>query len=203
MSIEKPILLEIPFPIITPHLRIVPVDPIYAVEFHAAKIESVEHLVPWMTWAADIGTLDDTREFMTRKKVEFLLRENLMLLAFTHEGHFVVATGLHEIDWTIPMAEIGYWCRKSALGQGYVTEASNAMARYAFEILKMRKITIAMDSENQASEVVPKRLNMDLEFEAAGMIKTLHPPSECLRRRKSYACFDSTQLPPLEVQWHV
>ena len=203
MPVENPLLLEMPLPIITPRLKIVAVDPLYAQEMHEAKIESHEHFFPWMVWAKETSTLDDPRAMMTQKKAAFLLRESLMMLVFTHEGQFVAATGYDKIDWDVPMAEIGYWCRKSAAGRGYVTEAVNALIRYAFDVLKMRKISVAMDSENHASEAVAKRLNMELEFEAAGLIKTLHPPENGLRICKSYACFNTEKLPPLDVQWSV
>lgn len=200
MRIEKPILLDLPMPIRTPRLVITPPKLEYAEQIMAAKEESMDVLVPWMTWAKDgPGTLDDNKEVMIKHYAQFILREDLMMLAFTHEGEFVVASGIHRIDWDEPMAEIGYWCKKSAHGKGYVTETANALIRYAFDVLKMRKMQIGMDSENTASENVARRLNMIKEFECVGGVKTLHP--EGMRTRYSYCCFDTKSLPPLEVSW--
>jgi hypothetical protein len=39
------------------------------------------------------------------------------------------------------------------------------------------------------------------EFEAAGMVKTLHPKDGPLRVRRSYAAFDTKALPALELTW--
>lgn len=200
MAIEKPMLLDLPMPIRTPRLLITPVHPEHAEAFYNAKVESMEVLYPWMVWAKNgPGTLDEQKEMMTRKYAEFILRENLMMLAFTHDGEFVVATGLHNLDWFIPSAEVGYWCKKSAQGQGYVTEAANAITRYAFEVLSMRKIYIGMDSENTASENVAKRLNMAKEFEELFGVHTLHNDNR--RLRLSYACFSVADLPSLDVSW--
>ncbi len=195
-------LIELPMPIMTPRLKIVPPHPDYAQQILDAKIESVDILHPWMTWIKDgPGTLEEQRIMLAKAYHKFLTREDLMMLAFTHEGEFVVSTGLHQRDWSEGVMEIGYWAKKSAHGKGYVTEAANALTRYGFEALKLRKICIGMDSENTASEAVPKRLNMTLEFEAAGMVNTLHPKDGSLRVKRSYAAFDTKSLPALEVRW--
>ena len=199
--IEKPILLELPMPIKTPRLVIMPPAGEFAEKIDEAILESLDVLRPWMPWVEkEMMTLEDRREMLIRKSAAFLLREDLMFLVFTHEGEFVMATGLTRIKWDVPSAEIGYWCRKSAQGKGYVTEASNALIRYAFEVLKVRKVDIGMDSENIASENVAKRLNMVKEAETLGTIRTLHTCGN-LRRRLHYVAFDTASLPPLEVNW--
>lgn len=184
----------------TPRLLIVSAHPDHAEALYKAKLESMDHLYPWMVWADKPGTLEDQRTLLAAKHAEFLNRgEEMMMLAFTHEGEFVVATGYPHISWRIPKVDIGYWCRKSALGQGYVTEAANALTRYGFEALGMRKIVINVDSENIASEKVALRLNMALEYEEVGGITTLHEGG--LRTKRSYCCFDTAKLPPLDVTW--
>ena len=34
---------------------------------------------------------------------------------------FIGGTGLHRIDWAQRQFEIGYWCRSSRVGEGFVT----------------------------------------------------------------------------------
>lgn len=198
--IDNPILLTMPLPIKTPRLLIVSPKAEHAEKLQEAVLESLDDLKPWMPWAEKSMTLDERREMLIRKQAAFLLREDLMLLVFTHEGEFVLATGFHRIDWDIPRVEIGYWCRSSAHGQGYVTETANALIRYAFDVMKVRKVQIDMDSENSASEKVALRLNMIKEAETVGTIKTLHKDGH-LRRRYHYACFDTSALPPLDISW--
>ena len=196
---KKYILTDVPMPIRTERLVIFPMLPEHAEALYHAKLESIDHLRPWIAWAAETGSLDDQKEMIIRKYAEFVLREEMMLLAFTHEGEFVVATGFHDIDWRVPRASIGYWCRKSAVGNGYVTETANALIRYGFEVLGFRKIIINMDSENTASENVALRLNLTKEYEELGGLVTLHEGG--LRTKRSYCCFDTSRLPPLDVTW--
>lgn len=197
--IEKPILLDIPMPIVTPRLKLVPWHPDHTDTFHAMREESLPDLVPWMVWAEKTSTRDETKELLTHGYAKFILRETFNMLVFTHDGKLVLSAGIHELNWRVPMGAIGYWCRSSARGNGYVTEAANALVRYGFGALGLRKISIAVDSENTHSENVAKRLCMTKEFEQMGNIASLHPDQ--MRKRVEYCCFDSSALPSLDVKW--
>ncbi len=200
-GIENPILLDLPMPIITPRLKIVMADPKYAAQLLQAKEESMDVLRPWMIWAKDgAGTLDEQREMLIRAQARFILREDLMMLALTHDDEFVVATGIHKFNWRVPRAMIGYWAKKSAHGKGYVTEATNALLRYGFGHIGLRKIEVYMDSENTASENVAKRLNMTKEYESRGRMNTLHD-DQLDRIEVNYCCYGVDDLPPLDVTW--
>lgn len=200
-EIENPIFLDLPMPIITPRLKIVIPDPKYAEQMLAAKDESLDILVPWMRWAKDgAGTLDEQRELLIRKQALFILREDLMMLALTHDDELVVMTGIHSFNWRVPSAMIGYWAKKSAHGKGYVTEAANAVLRYGFGQMGLRKIDIFMDTENTASENVAKRLNMIHEYDERAASSTLHD-DPLTRIKRSYCCYGVDDLPPLDVKW--
>lgn len=197
--IEKPVLLDLPMPIITPRLKIVPWHPDHTEAFHAMREETLPDLRPWMVWADKPSSRDEVHELLGRGYAKFVLRETLNMLAFTHDGELVASTGLHEFNWRVPMAMIGYWCRTSARGKGYVTEAANALVRYGFDVIGLRKVSIGMDSENTASEAVAKRLGMVKESETMGSVATLHP--DTMRKRLEYVCFDTSRLPELDVKW--
>lgn len=198
--IKKPIFLDVPMPIRTPRLLIVAPDPKYAEGVFNAKMESMPHLLEWMAWAVgDQGTAEDQRERFIKWQSKFLLREEFPMLVYTHEGEFVAATGIKGINWDIPRCDIGYWCRSSMQGRGYVTEMANALTRFAFEVLKMRKVTIHVDKKNMKSAAVAERLGYLHEYDdLGGMIK---PNSDEMRVKRVFSCFDPTILPPLEVSW--
>jgi len=197
--IEKPILLDLPMPIRTPRLVITMPLPEHSDAVREAKIESMPELTNWMLWAASNPRIGEEKTILTEALAEFILRENLMMLVFTHEGEFVAATGLHRFNWKVPRCEIGYWCRSSMTGKGYITEMANALTRYAFEVMKMRKVTIDVDSENTKSAAVAKRLEFVHDYDDLGGI--VIPNATELRTRSVYACYDPTTLPPLEVNW--
>lgn len=199
MSVKEPLLLELPMPIRTPRLIILPAAPEHVDEFYQGKVESWEQLKEWMSWAQKPPVKEDDERTIREKQADFILRKDLWLLAFTPEGRFVVATGFHKLRWDIPRCEIGYWCRVPDQGKGYVTETVNALTRYAFIVMKMRKVSIHMDVENPRSEAVAKRLNYTYGYDDLGGITK--PGHDELRTKRVYSCFDPSVLPPLEVSW--
>ncbi|MBI3942768.1 MAG: GNAT family N-acetyltransferase [Chloroflexi bacterium] len=133
-------------------------------EMHAAILESLDALLPWMAWAHHIGTEADTEENVRQAWVKFLARENLRLHLYLKGTETIVgSSGLHRIQWEIPSFEIGYWVRTRFEGQGYITEATARITRFAFEILGARRVEIRMDRRNIRSKAVPERLGFVLE----------------------------------------
>jgi len=60
-------------------------------------------------------------------------------------------------------AELGYWVGKAHWGRGYATEASLEILKYAFEELKINKITATHMTRNPASGRVIKKIGMEYE----------------------------------------
>ncbi len=64
-------------------------------------------------------------------------------------------------------AFIGYWIGHQWLGQGYATEATAALLGFAFEQVKLHRISIWIAPENTASLRVVEKL--DLRFEGTAL----------------------------------
>ena len=60
-------------------------------------------------------------------------------------------------------AELGYWVGKPFWGQGYATEASKAMLKYGFEVMKLNKIHASHMMQNPASGRVMEKIGMQRE----------------------------------------
>lgn len=139
-----------------------------AAELNAAVIESMDALRPYMPWAQTEPSLAQSEGECRRMQAKFLLREDLPMLIFERdadgrEGAFVGGTGLHRIDWTVRRFEVGYWCRSSRVGQGFVGEAVDAITRCAFEQLRARRVEVRMDDGNERSWRVAERAGFRLE----------------------------------------
>jgi RimJ/RimL family protein N-acetyltransferase len=65
------------------------------------------------------------------------------------------------------ISALGYVLHSKAWGQGYATEAANALAKFAFEELGMDKILATCDAMNLASERVMQKIGMRKESELA------------------------------------
>jgi RimJ/RimL family protein N-acetyltransferase len=130
--------------------------------FDSAEASRAE-LNPWMEWS-ERQTLEDAEKFARHAHAEFILRESLAYIIFRKsDGAHVGNTGLHRIDWDVPRFEIGYWCSTPMSGNGYITESTSTLERFAFETLKARRVEIRVDDRNEKSWRVPERLGYTLE----------------------------------------
>ncbi len=134
------------------------------VELNAAIRETFDDLKLWLPWAQQIPSLEESEAFVRRAQYQFLAREDLTLFLFLKGTNTMVgSSGLHRIDWKIPKFEIGYWCRKRFQGQGYVTESTQAITKFAFETFGAKRVEIRCSSENVRSRRIAEKLDFKLE----------------------------------------
>ena len=141
-------------------------SPDFAETLQKAIEETFQDLRPWMPWAREMQTLNETREFLTAAERKFLEGEDFVVLAFlTQTGEFVLSSGLHPRNWSVPTFEIGYWCRSSMRGRGLATEAVRALTDMAFREMAANRVEIRSDAQNQRSRRVAERAGYRLEAE--------------------------------------
>lgn len=159
-----PILLNFPDELTTERLLIRPPRPGDGPAINAAIVESLAELQPWMLWAQPPPSVADTETLCRRKAADWVRREDFMLTLWRQsDGFFVGASGLHRVNWSVPRMEIGYWCRSSLSGQGYITEAVHAITRFAFEQMGAQRLEIRCDVDNARSAAVARRAGYTLE----------------------------------------
>jgi RimJ/RimL family protein N-acetyltransferase len=154
----NPILLDFPDSFETERLTIRAPHYANASEIATAINESRAELRPWMSWAKDPVEVEATEAQLRAAMARWLTREDLLLHVYLKgTTTFVVGSGLHRIDWQARKFEIGYWCRTVYSGKGYVTEAVNAIADFAFRHLQANRVEIKCDTRNTKSVAVAKR----------------------------------------------
>jgi ribosomal-protein-alanine N-acetyltransferase len=79
------------------------------------------------------------------------------------DGRLVGCVSLREIDRVHLQAELGYWIGVPHWGQGYATEAAQAIVRYGFETLRLNRIYAHHMARNPASGRVLERVGMQQE----------------------------------------
>jgi RimJ/RimL family protein N-acetyltransferase len=120
---------------------------------------SLDHLRPWMPWAADEPqTLEEKTELARYFRSNFDSGENFTYGIFAaDETELLGGTGLHPRIGPGGL-EIGYWVRASATRRGIATEASAALTRVGFEVCGADRVEIRIEPGNEASFGVPRRL---------------------------------------------
>ena len=171
---------------------------------NTAVLESFELLNKYMLWAKEKPSLEESEAVVKREAQNWILNkksdpELMLLILDKNTNDFIGATGFHGIDWDVPCAETGYWVRKKYLGQGYITEAINAITQYAFNVLQVKRLAITCDVDNERSKKIPERLGYSLESRMkANKIK---PISGEVTDTLVYVRNDLINLPELEVIW--
>jgi ribosomal-protein-serine acetyltransferase len=188
-------------PIRTPRLLIRPKQTGDGAMVVTAVAETWEDLHQWMAWAENLSDFTaDRQEIRIRQQIAmFLLREELNLLGIeTATGQPVVWCGFHDIDWKSRQCDTGFWVRKSAQGRGFATESTNALLRYAFGALGMRRVGITHSEGNRASRRIVEKLG----FSPEGIQRSANRlPGGRFADRCCYARTDLVGLPPLDVKW--
>ncbi len=168
MSMQfDPVLLDIAEQLETERLLIRATRAGDGAQHFAAVQESITDLRRYLgdlPWIKEEPSKAHSESYCRKARSRFIKREDLTFLMITKANeHLVGGIGLHRIDWTIPKFEIGYWCRSSAQGNGYVVEAVNAITDFAFSQLEARRVEIRADDDNTASWKVAERAGFDLE----------------------------------------
>lgn len=193
------LLIDLPVPIITPRLLIRPPAMADALQLNAAVIESFDMLHQWMEWAQKRPSLEDSQIVVRQAQAEWILRENLMVLLFDRTGTTLIgASGFNFPQWEVPSFRIGYWVRTAYAGQGFITEAVNALTRYAFQELRAVRLEIRCDENNMRSSNIAEKLGYMHEATFHCDART---PQGTLRNTKIYVRFDQKDLPEIEVSW--
>ncbi len=159
----------LPEEIETDRLILRPPRPGDGAEVVAAMQETFDQLHLWMPWAqrpAGAEEIEETEKNGLLHVERYRLGEEFLLGAYRkNNGAFVLRIGLRPRDRAVPSWMIGYWCRASMQGQGYVTETVRALTAAAFSILQANRIEIALDSLNLPSRRVAERCGYRLEGE--------------------------------------
>jgi RimJ/RimL family protein N-acetyltransferase len=164
----NPVLLDLPDRIETARLVLRAPRPGDGAVLHASVLETLEDLRRFpasMSWALDEQTRDSAEEYCRRGAAGWLLRNDFPFLLFLRgagsaESAHVGNCGIHRFDWQRRVFEIGWWCRRSMQGQGYITEAASAVKEFAFAQLGARRVWCHCDDANGKSWAVAERIGL-------------------------------------------
>lgn len=195
----NPILLDLPMPIQTPRLLIKPRQVGEGAAIAKAVRESLDHLKPWMPFAKTEPMIEQMEEHCRKSLSEFVARTNFTLSIYDRDGKtFIGSTGLHRPNWSVPSFHLGYWIHRDFEGKGFITESTNALTRYAFEVFGARRVEIRCDGRNQRSLSVMKKLG----FVQEGILRNDDIGADgSLRDTIITARLDLSGLPALQVSW--
>jgi len=126
----------------------------------AAVNESLEHLRPWMAWAAEPATEAGLAVFFASAEQLWDQRRDFGYSIVDGSGHderVIGGCGLHgRLDEH--GLEIGYWVHVDEIGRGLATAAARALTDAAFGIPGIERVRITCEESNARSARVPEKL---------------------------------------------
>jgi len=135
-----------------------------APETFTAIHESLSDLKPWMSWAYDDYSFNDTREFIRITRARW---QEGTLYAFAiidaKSGLVLGGCSLSHIHPVYHLCNLGYWVRSSKHGRGIAGRATLLVARYAFEKIGLVRVEIVIAPANAASIRVAEKVGAHYE----------------------------------------
>ena len=129
-----------------------------AEDMHAAALESVAEVYPWMAWCHEHYSLDEARAWIA-------VQEELANQGMAYEfaildgvGRFLGGCGINQISKANRCANLGYWVRTSSMGRGVAPAAARLVAEYAFRETDLIRLEIVCAVANTRSQRVAEKL---------------------------------------------
>ncbi|MFG3050008.1 GNAT family N-acetyltransferase [Kitasatospora sp. NPDC048239] len=136
----------------------------HAAALNAAVLADLDHLRPWMEWAAEAPSPEVTAELVEAGAGAWEAGTDFMYLACLDAapGSVVGAFGLHGRIGPGAL-ELGYWVGSGHTGRGIATAAARALTAAALELPGVERVEIHCDEANGASAAVPRKLGYRLD----------------------------------------
>src|SRR6478672_5040567 len=127
--------------------------------FEAVR-ESIPEVSPWLGWCHENYSIEESREFVQSRTAKSQGDEWYSFGVFDRNdgGRFLGGVGLNFINRVHQFANLGYWVRTSATGQGVASRSSRLVARFALEELGLNRIEIVAAVSNIASQRVAEKM---------------------------------------------
>ena len=132
-------------------------------DYLAAVNETRVSLARWMPWChADYGRADVERWFA---EADRMWNEQSGFVFWLKDGARLLGTvALHDIQrFGKREAELGYWVRQSERGRGVAATAIRSVAAFAFNELKLIRVTMRIRVDNVSSRRAAERAGARFE----------------------------------------
>ena len=135
----------------------------------AAILASVEHLRPWMPWAAREPVLLADRIWLIDQWQTDWRQGGDLVVGIWMDGAVVGGSGLHRRRGP-GVLEVGYWVHVDHVRKGIATEVTSMLTTAAFTVADIERVEVHHDKANVASAGPPSRLGFTYAGEAEAVI---------------------------------
>jgi len=132
-------------------VRLRPWRPDDAPALYEATRESIASVSPWLPWLHEGYSREDSAQWIADCQSGRERGDAYAFGVFDAQGRVLGDVALNRVDPKRGSANLGYWVRESAQGQGVATRAARAIAAFGFHVLGLVRIEIVIAVDNLAS----------------------------------------------------
>jgi ribosomal-protein-serine acetyltransferase len=131
--------------------------------FRAVR-ESIKEMSVWLPFAHENYSIKESKDWIKKRPKEWKKGITYDFAIFdTQSGDLIGGCGLNEIHESNRRANLGYWVRTSCTGKGIAVAATRLLAKWGFEVLKLKRIEIYVAVGNQRSLRVAEKVGAKRE----------------------------------------
>ncbi|MEX2139236.1 MAG: GNAT family protein [Pirellulales bacterium] len=138
-----------------------------------AVAESAEHLQRWMAWCTPDYGRAQAQTFINSQPQAWREGRAYTFMIFDRQsGKLLGSCGLNRLDWLNRLANLGYWVRTAAAGQGIASAATKLVLGFALGQLELQRIEIVAAVGNTGSQRVAEKVGAKREALARNRCRT-------------------------------
>src|SRR5438067_703862 len=119
---------------------------------HAAALESVADVFPWLPFCHAEYSIDDAREWVDGRAALFQSGTEYSFAIVGADDRYLGGCGLNMINRLHRFANLGYWVRSSETGRRVAPRAVREIARFAFTQTDLVRLEIVCAVGNTRSQ---------------------------------------------------
>jgi len=128
-----------------------------------AARESLSDIHPWMPWCHPDYTVEEAQAWYQVQAEAWANRTFYEFAITSSDGHYLGACGVNQLDAVNRRANLGYWVRSSAAGQGVAPAAVKLLSEWAFEHTDLIRLEILVATGNIRSLRVAEKAGAERE----------------------------------------
>ncbi len=114
--------------------------------------ESIKEISPWLPFAHENYSIKESKDWLKKRPSDWKKGVNYEFGIFDAKDETLIGgCGLNEINRMHQYANLGYWVRTKRMGQGVAPAATRLLAKWGFDVLKLKRIEIVVAVGNERS----------------------------------------------------
>jgi RimJ/RimL family protein N-acetyltransferase len=127
-----------------------------SVLYEAAR-ESISDVYQWLPWCHPEYKIEESKEWIADQVQKRKDKTEIEFAILDSDGAYLGGCGLNQIDKNQKTANLGYWVRSSAMGQGIAVRGVELLSTWGFENTDLMRLEIKCAVENVRSQRVAEK----------------------------------------------